>query len=236
MSKPKIALVFSGTQKFYESSLKTINKFQNKFDVFSFCHAWEPSDLLQNYNYSAVKFTLPSNPEKICQQYPNPIYKIEKPENLKSEFDAKFDQIKNKGWKKNSSNFSMFYSMEKADLLRTNYEKTKSIRFTWVVRIRYDTPIKSELDLNQYYNDKIYIPYDHQYAFRTYEQKQPGINDQFAFGPPDLMTKYFDIYKNIVDICNSGSSLCPHAIMAQHLNNKNLPVARPKLDIRINNS
>lgn len=237
--KPKTAFCISGIQKFSEKSLNTIKKFENFFEPYTFAHTWENTDFIKEYCYSNVKYDTLESAESVIQRYPNVFYKIERNEYRKIApyFDELFSKIKNQNWRKNSSHFSMFYSVKQADLLRRSFEESHKIKFDCVFRMRFDSDMKTPFNPRSYNLNKLNVPMDYQYAYeKPIPGKQRGINDQFAWGPSDLMTYYCNVFDNIINICNSGTLFCPHAILARHLLNRNLSVDRPTVTININNS
>ena len=233
--KLRIAIGISGIQRFSNKSLETIRNFQRFCDVYTFAHTWEHSDFLKKYCYSNVKFNLDETAESILNKYPNVFYKVEKNERLTPHFDKLFYQVKDRNWRKNSSHISMFYSMKQADLLRRNFEQKYKIKFDCVFRMRFDSDMKTPFNPRSYNLKKLNVPMDYQYAYeKPIPGKQRGINDQFAWGPSDLMTYYCDVFDHIIPICNSGTIFCPHSILGKHLLNRNLSVDRPTITININ--
>ncbi len=235
--KLRIAFDVSGIQRFPHKSLNTIRNFETYCEAYTFIHTWENSDFLKNYCYSNVEYNLEEPTESFVKRYPNVEYKIELNEYRKIApyFDELFNKIKDPNWRKNSSHFSMFYSMKQADLLRRNFEQKYKIKFDCVFRMRFDSDMKTPFNPRSYNLNKLNVPMDYQYAYeKPIPGKQRGINDQFAWGPSDLMTYYCDVFDHIIPICNSGTIFCPHSILGKHLLNRNLSVDRPTITININ--
>jgi hypothetical protein len=236
--KLKVAVVLSGTQKFPERSVETINFFDSIYNVKTFCHCWENTKQLNEYNSASVYYEYKDNPaEPHFAKYKNIIYKIEKLDDYIKYFDDLWLKVTNRHSCKNSSYFSMYYSMKQADILRREYEIQNNIKFDCVVRMRFDSIIYKKFKFTSFNLNNINIPIDYQYAFEKPEANKPrGINDQFAFGRSEHMKQYFDCFDNIIQICNSGTYFCPHAILGQHLLNSKIPVDRPNITVNIHNS
>jgi hypothetical protein len=227
--KLKIAIVLSGMQRLPERSFKSIQEIEKNHNVHVFCHCWENDPRINNYCFGSKNHPFPENKaEDFLKKYKNILYEVSDNIFFKSNFDNLWCQIKNKNGSHNSSFFSQFFSMNKANKLRMEYEKNNK-KFDVVIRMRFDLLLKKSVKFNEYDLSKINIPYDSSYAFEKPEVGKPrGINDQFAFGPPDLMNCYFDVFDNIVNICNKGHDFCPHAILGQHLLDNKVPVLRPR--------
>jgi hypothetical protein len=233
----KVAVVLSGTQKFPDRSLETISFLEKYYHVRTFCHCWENTSKLTQYN-SAIRFyEYHDNPaEPHLKKYNNIIYKLEEIDHHIDHFNELWSKVKNGHVRSNSSYFSMYYSMKQADILRRDYESKNKMKFDCVIRMRFDSLIKEKFKLNSCNLDHINVPIDYQYAFEKPEGSKPrGINDQFAFGPSNLMTLFFNCFDHIIDICNSGTYFCSHAILGQHLLNCKVPVDRPNVTINIYN-
>jgi hypothetical protein len=125
--------------------------------------------------------------------------------------------------------------MNKADKLRRNYERDNCMKFDIVIRMRFDSLIKFPLVFEKFDLKKINIERS-MYYFAEHVQpgKPKGINDQFAFGPSDLMTYYFDVFNHMVKITNEKNSyFCPHYILGQHLLNGKIPVGLLDIAVRV---
>ncbi len=226
--KLKIAIILSGMQKLPERSLKSIQEIEKKYNVCVFCHCWENDPKINDYCFGSRNYPFPENKAEIfLKKYKNISYEVSDNNFYKNYFDNLWQQVKNKNGAKNSSFFSQFFSMSKANKLKIEHEKNNT-KFDIVIKMRFDLLIKKYIKFEEYDLSKINIPYDDSYAFEKPEKGKPrGVNDQFAFGPPDLMNCYFNVFDSIVDICNKGSAFCPHAILGQYLLDNKVPVLRP---------
>jgi hypothetical protein len=234
----RVAVVLSGMQRIPEKSQASVQQIANCYRTNVFCHCWENEPEINNYSFGrTLHFPIPTCPAKeILQKFDNIKYKVSKCSLHREYFDNLFSQIKNKNGKPHGASFSQFYSMNKADKLRREYEEENNMKFDVVMRIRFDTDIKTRLIFENFDLKKLHIP-PCQYDFT--ETPRPGmckgIHDQFAFGPSDLMTHYFDVYDKMIEIANIEdlrTSFCTHPILAQHLLNGKIPVERPNIDIR----
>jgi len=235
-AKIKVAIILSGMQNVYERSIASIKEIEKNYKTHIFCHCWENESEMRNYGFESIKYPFPSCPAKsILEKYKNINYKISKNSLYKDYFDSLYNQIINKNGKSNSSLFSQFFSMNKADKLRRNYERDNCMKFDIVIRMRFDSLIKSKLVFEKFDLKKINVERSmYHFAEQVQPGKPKGINDQFAFGPSDLMTYYFDVFDQMVKIANEKNSrFCPHFILGQHLLNGNIPVDLLGITVRV---
>lgn len=231
INKLKVAVVLSGVQKLPEKSYASIQQIANCYKTNIFCHCWEHEPENDSYSFGKSKlFPIPLCTEKeFLDKFKNIKYKISKNSTYKEYFDSLYNQIKNKNGRPTSAFFSQFFSMNTADKLRREYEEKNNMKFDIVMRMRFDIDIKKPLIFENFDLNKINIPDNCGYDFAEIPKPgwYKGINDQFAFGPSNLMTYYFDVYEKMIEIANKGNTyFCTHAILAQHLLNGKIPVNR----------
>src|SRR5690606_33833372 len=111
---------------------------------------------------------------------------------------------------------SMFYSIEKCNQLKQEYEKDNNFVYDFVVRIRTDllfmSPfyIKKNIDTN-----KLYVPYGYDYS---------GLNDQVAYGGSPIMDQYSMVFSKIEQLLQEGVKLNPEFLLKRHVDKNNLPL------------
>ena len=111
-----------------------------------------------------------------------------------------------------------FYSMNRANNLKIEYEKMNGFVYNWVIRSRADIIIEENIgDLNIFETEFIYTPNTNTHG---------GLNDFFAYGSSANM----DIYSNrIREIKKYGAKHYPfwnpHQELANILHNNNIQVA-----------
>jgi len=96
---------------------------------------------------------------------------------------------------------SLFYSMERANDHKREYENKNNFKYDCVIRLRTDEffmrpigPISTyDMNLVNVLKDWVHLDY--------------GLNDRFAFGSSELMDKYLDVYSNFEKLCEMGASV-----------------------------
>ena len=102
---------------------------------------------------------------------------------------------------------SMFYSLEKANKLKQEYEDNKNFKYDCVVRLRTDEFFKNPIgNMNNYRLNTINIL--DEFAHLSY-----GVNDHFAFGNSSNMDKFLNVYSNLSTIINEGSAINPETLL-----------------------
>ena len=123
---------------------------------------------------------------------------------------------------------SMYTSIYRAGLLKSQYEKEQGFTYDCVVRCRSDLFFFGECSLADY-TDRldalVHIPRggDH----------RAGINDQLAFSSSQNMDTYFETVDYIDTHLAEGGVLHPESLLASHLARKGLVVERPRIDYEI---
>ena len=184
--KLRIAFDVSGIQRFPHKSLNTIRNFETYCEAYTFIHTWENSDFLKNYCYSNVEYNLEEPTESFVKRYPNVEYKIELNEYRKIApyFDELFNKIKDPNWRKNSSHFSMFYSMKQADLLRRNFEQKYMSNWEDSVTNMYKFVVSLDNDDNPVFISKalrkMHIR-DRKFILNEINKRELGLDPKFNF-------------------------------------------------------
>lgn len=235
----RLAICISGTTKHHENSLKSIEKYFSAYKPKLFLHTYniDPNRLIED-SWSKNKqhqylTGLKLNSSQIAELY-NPTYQaIEDYDQVTMELLPHFLEItvtENVNLYSIGSNIgpiSMHYSIRAANALKTHYEKENNIKFDTVIRMRYDSDIKIMESLSHYALDKINIP--------IYRDWMGGINDQFAFGPSELMDKYSNLFPTFGYHTRMCGIYHPETIFRTYLQDINIEseIVRPKILVDI---
>jgi len=104
----------------------------------------------------------------------------------------------------------MWYFIKEADKLREEYSDKNGIKYDLVIRLRPDLLFIDEIDMKV---KDISMPICY---LKEYNMLVNGCNDHFAYGPPEKMTIYSNLYDNLgkyaeeVDITNRQKLLKHH--------------------------
>ena len=234
-----IAICISGTTKYYQNSLKSIQEFFSDQNPKIFLHTYNISPLRliedswskhkQHEYLSSEKL----NTSQIAQLYAPTYQAIEDYDQVTMELLPHFleltsvEDINLHSIGSNIGPISMHYSIRAANALKSYYEKENAMKFDVVIRMRYDSEIKIMNPLNQYDLNKINIP--------IYRDWMGGINDQFAFGPSELMDKYSNLFPTFGYHTRMCGIYHPETIFRTYLKDINIEheIVRPKILVDI---
>lgn len=227
----KIALCFSGQPRYLdEGYLQIYKNILVKYNVDIFVHTWWDEKMS---NKQMTLNSLLSYGRKYIWK-PNTLELIEKyysPKKILHQHQIEFETYSNVNYElctpKNVH--SMFYSIEKSNQLKSDYEIENNFVYDAVIRCRFDIQFnKFEVDLLDI--DLNYINcYNLSYGFP---------NDQFAISTSKNMNKYSSVYSNLEKYQKDGwtgfigERLLKHHLDLNDLNWKN-PDLIGKLDIDI---
>lgn len=120
---------------------------------------------------------------------------------------------------------SMFYSIEKSNELKTNYENKNNFVYDAVIRCRFDTQF-NKFDFNLLDVDLNYI--------NCYNLSHGFPNDQFAISTSENMNKYSSVYSNLEKYQKSGwTGFIGERLLKHHLDSNNLNWKNPNLNGKI---
>lgn len=139
-------------------------------------------------------------------------------------FQITFDMTVNKYPETNVENtVRMFQGIRRCNQLKSRYEVENGFVYDFVVRVRSDVQIVSQLDLGKF------MPLTREFVvFPEDGHWRGGLNDQFAFGSSELMDTYSTVFDYIVEHCNSGCPFHPETLLRFHLTRMGvLPVMAP---------
>jgi hypothetical protein len=243
----KIAICLSGLTKSHECSLLSIERYFKDHDVDIFCQTYTFKDLntiirdtwskestkeyygnlkspiediLKLFN---PKDTLIIDYDSISQHFGMMFIEIM---SLKNIVNYYIDNNKTMGMTGNLSMLSMFFSMITVNDLRKEYEKNNNIKYDVVIRMRYDSSIFRMGDIENYDLTKLNIPFG---------TDNEGINDQFAFGPSDLMDIYMSAFPETINLARQCLKNKAEPLLLTHLTNHDMisRINRPDITVAI---
>ena len=236
----KIAICVSGTTKNHQNSLASIEKFFAGHDVDIFIHTYDnvnPLKLIEdcwskNTAYHYYK-DLKLSTKEIVSLFNPKSYIIDNYDETRPIFERNLSTMLIEGVKAyNEKNItprciSMHYSIRCSDVLRQLHEQEHGFKYDCVVRIRFDSEIVKMDDLSSYDLTKINIP-----VKRDWEG---GINDQFAFGHPDKIATYSNMYPMIIFFAKIVGVYHPETIFKKYLETVELldQIVRPDMLVEI---
>ena len=232
----KIAVCLSGLTRQHERSLESIKRELPNADVFA--HSYEIKDIHKIINDSWSKDStkeyyenLVLNTEDIILQFNPKTYQIDDYATVSKFFDFLYSLIGFEESEKNLSVISMFYSIHASNQLRINYEKAHNITYDLVIRMRYDINLNN-FEPSEYKNASLYIPASHDKMLTSYD----CLIDQFAFGPPDIMNTYSNLFDHIVPVARESGRLFPEKMLMTYFKTKDINIERPFIKMSINKS
>jgi hypothetical protein len=212
----KIAVCLSGRAIDANYSIAYIDRLQSSHDVDVYAHLWgETKEIAQNSWSKRANGRLQT--ERLIKELSRigARYQQDDFDTANLQFIQLHSYMKNAGSnmsRADTGTLSMYYSIFRANELR----RASGINYDYVIRMRYDSEPKSDLDLSILDPGSINIPNEEDFA---------GINDQFAIGPPHLMDVYCGVYNNVAWL----SAKCTHhpeLLLKCQLEAYNMPIRR----------
>ena len=216
----KVAICISGGIKYPEKSLESLKRISPKgFHVF--IHTWNITDkgsYLQNIGKEQLR---PYSKEQVLNFYKESTENrlhllkyynyedllIENFEDMKPTFQEYFDSMTFPSYQRKDVGFmSMYYSFFKSNELKCQYEKKNNMLFDRVVRMRFDSDIVNDIDVEA-------LKYPLNLEKNTGDWG--GLSDQFAIGDSKSMDHYCNIYHNLVNM--QHVRFHPESLMTEHL-------------------
>lgn len=235
-NKKKIAICISGYYKFGEKAEETIKKIEAYADVYVFIHSWIIENL-EKYLRPAYKSTI----LKESQSKPHNFIldKFSFAKHILLDNESEIESINNNAFrfsdlKPSGSATCMSYSIYQSNQLKNNYEKSHSFIFDTVIRMRFDSDLRSSVEfILDSPQDQINVP----------SHNVCPLSDQFAFGSSEVMNYYasiYNIFKNGDVYRGSNPITNPEKIFYSYLQKKDAPSfsihSTEKLNVAINNS
>jgi hypothetical protein len=208
----KIAMLLSGIARNIEEGHNNLSDkliLPNNPDIF--IHAWNNPDEPQNYDLINKLYC----PKSIVM------------EDRKSFKDASMnlDRIMSSHaiyFERNAfldTTYSMWYSIQQANLLKEQYKLNNDIYYDYVIRARFDLVFNMKIECQKYDPNVIHIV----------SRGLPSgmVDDRFAFGANDLMNIYCGGFNNLTRIYNIKDKIdgifCGECILHETLNRWNIP-------------
>lgn len=100
---------------------------------------------------------------------------------------------------------SMWYKLKIIDQMRQNIEQKENIKYDFILKIRPDILLITNLEDMIYSVECITVPKINNISYPLYSlDSYEGINDQLAFGTPYLMSIYCRLYDSIISLEEKG--------------------------------
>ncbi len=218
----KIALCLSGQPRYLEIGYEHLfREFLSKYSIDVFSHLWFDSKL-KNTPFSYT-INYPNRNELWRENLNDLILNLYKPKLCLFEEPKQFSFYSeaNYGMGK-TNNCSMFYSIQKCNELKLEYERIHNFKYDLVIRARTDLVISNfTLNLNNIDKQKIHTSSTHCYFPDGTEIN----NDQIAIGSSPLMDAYSSLYNFLYFYWfkDKPESMCGERILTHHLRNCNIP-------------
>ena len=219
----RVALCLSGQPRYLEAGYSHISKeFLSKYSVDTFCHLWFDSNLKDTrFDYTMEyanrnEFWRDNLDQIVLEMYKPKLYTFESPKTFS------FDPRANYGMGK-TNNCSMFYSIQKANDLKMEYERLHNFNYDLVIRARTDLVInKFNLDLNTLDKNKIHTSTTH----RFFSDGTEISNDQLAIGSSPFMNVYSSLYTflSFYWLRDKPEQMSGERILSHHLRACGVPV------------
>ena len=243
----KIAICIPGLTKSHECCLESIKRYFKNHEIDIFCQTytfknintiirdtWSKESTKEYYESTkltaeeTLKLFKPKDTLIIDYDFVTQLFNIMFIEimNIKGITNYFIDNSKSMAMTGNLSMLSMFFSMMTVNDLRKEYQKTNNIEYDLIVRMRYDSSIFKMNNIETYDLTKLNIPSG---------VDNEGINDQFAFGPADLMDIYMTPFLNIVDLAKQCLKHKAEPLLLTHLSNHKIldQIDRPDIVVAI---
>lgn len=199
-SKYKVAVCFSGQFRSFNRCFPSIKRYL--LDIYNpdiFIHTWDDNYIKHLNNHS--------------KDLDIKAVKIEKPKTFKI---SELHEMRKVSLNRNLQNvFSMLYSIEKSNDLKTQHEVAEGFTYDYVFRLRSDLLFKSTPSLSQSEPDKLNTPFFGHFA---------GLNDQFAWGSSKVMNAYCGVYSRIDELLNNGSFIDPEPLVKDNIVSNNIQI------------
>jgi hypothetical protein len=116
--------------------------------------------------------------------------------------------------------FKMWYSIKKANELKTQYEIENGFEYDIVIKSRFDLKILDNINFKKDFNS-IFIPigWDH----------RDGYNDLFAYGDSKSMDYYCNLYNYLINYLKDGHLIHPETLLKVHLNKSKIVLVRTSI-------
>jgi hypothetical protein len=215
ITKPKIALCFSGEIRDLERTKEYWTDLIKKYDIDVYGSFWDTDnndfgDTIENFHriYNVKQVEVENYYSFNISTLSVLRMGIEPPASL-------FSHLKDSCL--NFGTMSMWYKIWRANMLTKHY----GIDYDIVIRARTDTYFDENLDIA--INDMLNVPYGR--VRLNNHDKSEGISDLFAYGSPKMMDYYSTCYFFIMSYLTQGYNMVPHEhLLHAHLNKISVPI------------
>jgi len=122
----------------------------------------------------------------------------------------------------------MFFAIRRCGDMKVETERREGFVYDVVFRVRTDTAISNQFDLDLYMGMK-----DHFVIFPWSGHWRGGLNDQFAFSSSSNMDIYASVWDHIVEHCQNNCPFHPETLVKYHLMKMGvLPIITP-VEVRL---
>ena len=249
----KIALCFSGQPRFIEEVAPSIKEnVIGNYDVDVFAHLWFDDDLQSKpYKYGGSgkwkdqrissdainKFVEIYNPQKILIQGSKRFLDS----NLSDNYFASLKRYKwgaidnpeepNFNIRDVNNIISYYYSLQKVNTLKKEYEYDNDFKYDIVIKIRTDSIVHNKISYESFPKDKIYY---------SGNQNQPDgmINDWFNFGGSEAMEGFMGVfpllrYLMLQTKCSREDTWCIELVHVELLDTLGIPLERHPFSVTL---
>lgn len=219
----KIALCLSGQPRFLERGYEQLLRhIISKYDVDVFFHSWFNAELTNTKFSYTIHY--PNRNEKwrsnldqiMLDLYSPKLHLFESPKEFWFDSNANFELG-------NTNNCSMFYSIQKSNELKIEYERIHKFKYDLVIRARTDVLFYNfNLDLNNLDSSSVNVLW----TGYNLEDGTKIVNDQFAIGGSGVMDAYSSVYNfyNFYWKRDKPSSMTGERVLTRHLVNCKVPL------------
>lgn len=224
----KIALCLSGQPRYLDEGFYYLyENILKKYSVDVFIHTWwdnemknKKMDLPSSLSYGRTYFWKEDTIDDIKSKY-DPIAFTYEPQ---IEFET-FDDV-NYQLCRPSHVHSMFYSIQKSNKLKLEYENINNIKYDLVIRSRFDVKFnKFDLKLNEINSEYINCS--------IVGIDEP--NDQFAISSSQNMDMYSGVFSNLQNYRKSGfKGFVGEKLLKHHFEENNIKWKNSDLENKLN--
>lgn len=195
----KIALLIAGYLRSFKHNIKSLKKYLlDNHDVDIYLHVTTDKELKYNNADTDINMIQNTLKPKLIIINQNMVFK-----------DCHNNNLYNQNYK--------YYLLNKN---KNEIEKVENIKYDLVVKLRPDVNLLQPLLCEQIDDNTIYIPRDAKIEKNTLNNKNENyICDIIAFGKPDVMNKYFDLFNHLDCYKNFNNN---ETILYHYLNNENI--------------
>jgi hypothetical protein len=228
----KKAVLVSGIPKYWQNGLKSIEHWFCDADIF--VHSWDTScvPIDKTIAYSPDKYPPIQDIHSIIKSFNPKNHLIEKLEDKKQTWVERRECYKKNNivCAESISPFSMFYGIKQANNLKKEHEQKNNFQYDAVIRIRFDSDIKTFTPEELLVKNKLFIPTGNDNSFC-------GVNDQFFFGDTNIMNEVCNMYDSFDLICNEIKFFLPEACFGVYLKKIGYTdkIIRNNITVNINN-